>query len=150
LAEHGARTIFLLAMAGSATAAAPDVGELGYNRHHYTLRMDQFDMVLGGWRGGVRFEISACPQPACFHLGGRAFLPINRATGGNEGFFQIPGMSCDLHFEEVAYDDMDSGDWRVTPVARNQAKHGCAGLPAALAGVYKQPPFRPAVRHRKG
>jgi hypothetical protein len=127
-----------LAIIGNAAIADPVRTETARNRHNYTLKLDLYNFVNGGWRGDANFSISACPQAACFRLSGSISLPINPSTGLNEGSFQVARLPCDLHFREVPRNGMDSGDWRVTLSSRDHSGKGCASLPASLTGVYRQ------------
>ena len=133
------RTITLVAiLAGIAAYAAPAMSETAHNPHHFMLKFDYRNFVNGNWSGDAEFTISACQEPNCFRLSGKASLPLSRTTGLNEGVFPIPRIACDLRFEEVPHDDMDSGDWRITLISRDHTANGCASVPAGLAGVYTE------------
>ena len=138
----------VLVASGPARAAPPSATETARNRHGYTLTLDTFS-VRHIWRGDAEIAISACPQAGCFHLSGPVWMPTNPATGSNEGTYSMPGLPCVLDIENVPRDGMDSGDWRVTPRSRDRGGKGCATLPAGLAGIYRQPPWRPAKKHAK-
>jgi hypothetical protein len=116
--------------------AAGGLTDVGRNEHNYTLKLDLLTFVVGAWQGDANFTISGCPRPECFHLSGSVLFQ-NR-NGAPEAFFPIPGLRCDLHFEEVLHKGMDSGDYRVTMVSR--APRGCASLPGDLTGVFKEIP----------
>ncbi|MEI9929750.1 MAG: hypothetical protein WDM89_04080 [Rhizomicrobium sp.] len=130
-------TILLLAASSGVALADSTMSETARNPHNFILKLDMNNFNNGEWSGDATFTISACPQKTCYHLSGKASLPLSHSTSLNEGLFSIPGASCDLHFEEVPHDDMDSGDWRITPISRN-GKQGCASLPSGIAGVYKE------------
>ena len=115
-------------------ATAASIGtETARNPHNYTLMFDLSGTFNGGANMDGNFSVSACPQTACFHLSG--LLKIMPSP--YEGFFPIVGMACALHFENVPRRGMDSPDWRITLVSKDQGGKGCASLPAGLAGVYK-------------
>ncbi|HTT97672.1 MAG TPA: hypothetical protein VMF58_06445 [Rhizomicrobium sp.] len=128
--------MFILATSDNIATADSVMPETARNPHGFTMQFNMKNFVNGSWKGDVDFAISACPQKSCFRLSGHAVLPINPKTGSDEGTFSIPGMSCDLYFANVPHNDMDSGDWRVTPMNRNGVKNGCASLPRGLGGVY--------------
>jgi hypothetical protein len=131
--------VLFATLGGGAAGADPKdtVTSIGRNSHHFTLKLDAYDWVKGTWQGNANFTISACPQPTCFHLSGSLVLPENPSTYIYEGSFPVPGQPCDLRFEEVPRDGMDSTDYRVTPKSRDAAGRGCATLPAGLPGIYK-------------
>lgn len=110
--------------------------EIARNEHNYTLKLDLLTFVKGNWQGDANFTISACPQPKCFHLSGSLLF----SSSGHEGSFPMPGLPCDLHFQEVTHKGMDSGDYRVAMVNRGQTGDGCASVPVGLSGVYKEIP----------
>jgi hypothetical protein len=56
----------------------------------------------------------------------------------HEGFFAIPGSACILHFKEVLHGGMDSFDYRLTLVGKDQGSKDCSSFPAELNGVYQQ------------
>ena len=130
--------VLMLAASGSAVLADEAHWETARNPHNYTLKLDMLNWVNGDWSGDANFTITACPQKGCFHLAGPIKLPDNHASELYEGSYALPDMPCDLHFQEVPHEDMDSGDWRITPVSRHGAEKGCAALPTGLAGVYKE------------
>ena len=117
-------------------AHAAGLTDLARNPHHYTLKLDMLTFVNGNWQGDANFAISACPQAACFHLSGSLLFP----DAGEASAFSIPQQQCDLHFAEVEHRGMDSGDYRITLVNRARKGNGCASLPPAIAGVYKEVP----------
>lgn len=109
------------------------------NEHNYTLSIDVINMVNGNWSGDAVFKISACPEAQCFHVSGQASLP-STSGGPSEGSFSMTGLPCDLHFQEIIRNGMDSGDWRIKLISRNESGNGCASLPPDLAGDYKEVP----------
>lgn len=110
------------------------------NEHNYVLELDFGKYVAGIGVSEAMFTISACPQARCFHVSGRASSP---SPSGDFSFvsLSLAGLPCDLHFEniprKVGRYYMDSPDWRLTLVSRNESGNGCASLPRDLAGDYK-------------
>lgn len=125
-------------LAGGAVPACCAAGltDVARNAHHYTLKLDMLTFIQGSWQGDANFAISACPRAGCFHLAG----PLSFPDGGVVGDFAIANRQCALHFEEVEYRGMDSGDYRISLVNRARAGNGCAFLPSAIAGLYKEVP----------
>jgi hypothetical protein len=134
----------LIVLLGSLVYAAvsADAQQAVRNEHNYILELDlPHNIPHGGWSGDVAFTISACPQAQCFHVSGRVSVPpfsMNRM----EGSFPLAGLPCELHFQniprKVGQYYMDSPDWRVTLISRNESGNGCASLPPELAGDYTQ------------
>ncbi len=122
--------------ASSAAMAGSDMSYTARNPHKFTMTFAMTNFVNGDWKGDASFTISACPEKSCFHLSGKGSFPTNPKSQLYEGTYAVPGMACDLHFVEVPHEDIDSGDWRITPVGRNGVQNGCASLPAGFAGVY--------------
>ena len=116
--------------------SAGGLTDIARNAHHYTLKLDMLTFINGDWQGDANFAISACPQAACFHLSGSLSFP----DAGEISSFSIPEYPCDLRFAEVEHRGMDSGDYRITLVNRAPKGNGCASLPSAISGVYKEIP----------
>ncbi len=127
-------------MTSSVAIAKSDFKFTDRNEHNYTLMLDDFSFINGGWTGDANLTISECPQKTCFHLSGPVKLPLT--NGNNEGYFAVTGLPCELHIVEVPRTvngySMDSGNWRVTFVSRSQDGKGCASLPPGLTGFYQQ------------
>ena len=83
-------TVTALAITSIAAAANPVWTDVARNEHGYTLTLNYYNFVNGGWRGDAGFSISACPQVQCFHFSGSALLPIDPSSHVNEGSFSIP------------------------------------------------------------
>ena len=136
----------ILTMAVAILSAVSNVGrasavmsETARNQHNFILTLNYNNFINGNWSGDADFTISECPQPACFRLSGTVKLPRNRFVPHiNEGSFPITGSPCDLYIEEVPIRGMDSGDWRISFINKDQDGAGCASLPPGLAGVYEQ------------
>ena len=127
-----------LAAAQAVAAAGSDIIWTDSNPHRFTLQIaGRHAMAEGRWTGEVAFTLSACPQARCFHMSGPLKIPEN-AGGLMEGSFSIGGKDCEIHFVEVPHRGMDSGNFRLTPIASDEAGTGCAFLPAGLAGLYRQ------------
>jgi len=127
-----------LAMASVAVSAASVMSETARNPHNFTLKLEYLNFVNGEWSGDAEFTIAACQAPSCFRLSGKASLPLSPSTSLNEGVFPVPRLACDLHFQEVPHNGMDSGDWRISLSNRDHGGNGCASLPAGLAGIYRE------------
>ncbi len=136
--KHIIAAIFILTASDSIAMADSNMSYTARNPHKFTMKFDMTNFKNGDWSGDASFTISACPQKECFHLSGHGSFPTDPKSQLNEGTFPIPGMLCDLHFVEVPHQDIDSGDWRITPAGRNGAQKGCASLPTGLAGVYTE------------
>jgi hypothetical protein len=131
----------LSSVSGIAEAAAPVLTETARNPNNFVLTLEMHNFVNGGWSGDANFTISACPQAKCrLYLSGPIKIvssPQSEVTA-YEGFFPVTGLPCAVHFEQLSYGGMDSGDYRLTLVSKDKGARGCSSLPAGLAGVYKQ------------
>ncbi|MDB5438330.1 MAG: hypothetical protein JWM33_757 [Caulobacteraceae bacterium] len=124
------------AVASPMTGAAP--GYMLRNQSNFLMRF-QGDITPGAGLVGASFTIAECPKASCYHLSGAVKLPltVKASASLNVGAFPIAGTECDLQFEEVIKNGMDSPDWKLILVSKDRAGRGCARIPAALAGVYK-------------
>jgi hypothetical protein len=128
-------------ISGVAEPAAPVLTETAQNPHNFRLTLEMRNFGIGGWSGDANFTVSACPQANCRrYLSGPIKIvssPKSEVTD-YEGFFAVAGSPCVVHFEQMSYRGMDSGDYRLTLVSKDKGAKGCSSLPAGLAGVYKQ------------
>lgn len=131
----------MLSVVGNVAEAAPAPTETAQNPHNFVLTLEMRNFVNGGWSGDANFTISACLQANCrLYLSGPIKIvssPKNEVTD-YEGFFAVAGSPCVVHFEQMSYGGMDSGDYRLTLVSKDKGAKGCSSSPAGLAGVYKQ------------
>jgi len=114
---------------GAPCQAAPQI-DWSRNPHGFELGIDQHET---GDTWGI--TLRACRQPSCFQT--RAEIPVkaNGQTGVWEMTLPIAAGACNLKIVNVPHDDMDSNDWRITPLPASPG--GCAGAPAGVSGVYK-------------
>ena len=130
-----------LSSASVAETLAPVLTETAHNPHNFVLKLEMRNFGIGGWSGDANFTISACSQANCrLYLSGpiKIVSSPKSEVADEEGVFPVAGSPCVVHFEQMIYAGMDSGDYRLTLVSKDKGPKGCSSLPAGLAGVYKQ------------